>query len=111
MKSLITIAGVVLSLAAAWAQSQASASLRGVVTDPSGAIVPGALVQLRGPGGEQRSYTGGTGEYAFCSLRPGKYVAPVIVKGFSVTQRSDFDIAGPMTLDFQLSIADRKSVV
>jgi len=39
------------------AQTAATASLQGSVTDPSGASVPGALVQLRGPGGERRATT------------------------------------------------------
>src|SRR5438128_10617122 len=104
MTTLRSIAAIILSVAALSAQTQPTASLRGVVTDPSGAIVPGAMVQLRGPGGEQRSHTNETGEYSFASLRPGKYLARVIVKGFSVSQRSDFDIAGRITLDFQLSI-------
>src|SRR5437016_528176 len=111
MKNLITIAGLVLSLAGALAQAQPAASLRGVVTDPSGALVPGALVQLRGPGGEQRGQTNGSGHYTFASLRPGKDLVRVIVKGFSVTQRTDFDISGPTTLDLQLTIAAESQVV
>ena len=39
--------------------------LRGTITDPSGALVPGALVQLRGPGGEQRKTTGVDGSMRF----------------------------------------------
>ena len=37
--------------------AQEAPSLRGTVTDPSGAAVPGAVVQVRGPGGEQRART------------------------------------------------------
>ena len=39
-------------------QTPAGPALRGTVTDPSGALVPGALVQLRGPAGDQRKTTG-----------------------------------------------------
>ena len=88
MKSLRSISTVVLCLAV-WAVSLAAqttaAALKGVVTDPSGALVPGALVQLRGPGGEQRAKTDMSGLYSFPSLRPGKYLVRVIVKGFSVS--------------------------
>jgi hypothetical protein len=40
----------------------AGASLHGTITDPSGALVPEALVQLRGPGGEQRKTTDAAGQ-------------------------------------------------
>ena len=50
-----------------------TASLQGVVTDPSGAVVPGALVQLRGNGPEQRATTDVSGRYNFLSLGRGKY--------------------------------------
>src|SRR5579859_5500252 len=110
MKNLRIIVALALSLACAGAQTP-SASLHGVVTDPSGAVVPGALVQVRGPGGEQRSSTDQSGRYVFSSLRPGKYLVRVIVKGFSVSQKPNFDIAGPETLDVQLAIAAESQVV
>src|SRR6266446_10299458 len=115
MKSLRSFAAVVLSLAV-WAislaaQTPPAAGLRGVVTDPSGALVPGALVQLRGPGGEQRAKTDMSGQYVFPSLRPGKYLVRVIVKGFSVSQKPNFDIAGPESLDVQLTIAAESQVI
>src|SRR5258708_8745117 len=86
-------------------------SLRGVITDPSGASVPGALIQLRGPGGEQRARTDASGQYVFPSLRPGKYLVRVIAQGFTVTQRQNFEIAGPVTLDTQLTIQAESQVV
>ena len=50
--------------------AQAPASLRGTITDPSGALVPGALVQLRGPGPEQRATSDDKGQYSFATLAP-----------------------------------------
>src|SRR5215475_76033 len=88
-----------------------TASLRGVITDPSGATVPGALVQLRGPAGEQRARTDATGQYVFPSLRPGKYLVRVIAKGFTVTQKQNFAINGPATFDAQLTIQAETQVV
>ena len=94
---------------AAWAQT--SPALRGTITDPSGASVPGALVQLRGPGPELRATTDISGQYAFVSIRPGKYRLRVIAKGFSVTERRDLEITGPLTLDLQLTIQAGTQVV
>lgn len=98
------------ALSAAWGQTP-SASLRGTITDPSGASVPAALVQLIGPAGQQRATTDETGQYAFPSLRPGKYLVRVIAKGFSVSQRRDFEISTAATLDVQLDIETQTQVV
>lgn len=105
MLALALSAGVVL------AQAPAPTSLHGTVTDPSGALVPDALVQLRGPGGEQRIKTDSTGQYSFPSLRPGKYLVRVIAKGFTVAQRPDVNVTGAATLDVQLVIEAESQVV
>src|SRR5256885_2204387 len=114
MKRLRSISAIVVSLAV-WVISLAAqtppAALKGIVTDPSGALVPGALVQLRGPGGEQRAKTDMAGAYVFPALRSGKYLVRVIVKGFSVSQKPDFEITGPTSLDVQLVIAAEAEVV
>jgi hypothetical protein len=88
-----------------------AASLQGVVTDPSGAVVPGALVQLRGPGPERRATTGDSGRYQFTAVAPGKYTVRAIAKGFSVTLKRDVDLTSSQTLDFQLAIAGETQVV
>ena len=93
------------------AQAPPAPSLHGTITDPSGALVPGALVQLRGPGGEQRKSTDSTGQYTFPTLRPGKYNVRVLAKGFSPSGEQDFEIDGPATLDAQLVIEAETQVV
>src|SRR5262249_47453193 len=115
MKSLRSITALVLSFAACEfslaAQTAPAASLRGVVTDPSGALVPDALAQLRRPGGGQRPKTDSTGHNAFPALQPGKYLVRVIVKGFSVSQKPNVEVSGPVSLDVQLVIAAESQVV
>src|SRR5215472_8773724 len=86
-------------------------SLRGVITDPSGALVPGAMVQLRGPGGEQRRVSGPDGRYSFPVLRPGRYNVRYIARGFSVTEKRAIEINGPLVLDMQLSIGTEAQVI
>jgi len=112
MKRTLLLCLFLFCLAAAGlAQAPPAPSLHGVVTDPSGAVVPGALVQVRGPGGEQRQTTNDAGEYTFPSLRAGKYLLRVIAKGFSVTERQDFEITAPSTFDVQLTIKAEAQVV
>ena len=112
MRRVLLFCGSLLYLAAGgMAQAPAGPSLHGVVTDPSGALVPGAVVQLRGPGGEQRQNTGGAGGYSFPALRPGKYLVRVIAKGFTVSQKPDLEITAPTTLDVQLTIQAEAQVL
>jgi hypothetical protein len=88
-----------------------TASLRGTITDPSGALVPGALVQLRGPGPEQRATSDDKGQYSFATLAPGKYTVRIIAKGFTVGQKQGLEMTSPQTLDVQLTIEAESQVV
>ncbi|MGA3235649.1 MAG: TonB-dependent receptor [Bryobacteraceae bacterium] len=102
---------IVSSFALTLAAQTPPASLRGAVTDPSGASVPGAEVLLRGPGREQRAITDDKGQYSFLTLAAGKYAVRVSAKGFTVSEKQDYDIASPQTLDVQLTIATEAQVV
>ncbi len=92
-------------------QSTAAASLHGVVTDPSGALVPGAVVQLRGPGGQQVARTDGNGKYAFPVLKPGAYQVRVLAKGFAPHEEALAALTGETRLDTQLQIQSEAQVV
>jgi hypothetical protein len=87
------------------------ASLRGTITDPSGAVVSGAAIQLRGPAREQRAKSDSTGQYSFPELDPGKYQVRIIAKGFPVVSKKDFEIVQPRILDVQLAIHGEAQVV
>src|SRR5580693_8683524 len=51
-----------------------TASLRGLVTDESGAIVPAAAVRLTGPDKKPQTATADSnGAYSFAGLAPGDY--------------------------------------
>jgi hypothetical protein len=91
--------------------AQAQPGLRGVVTDPSGAAIRGAVVELRGPGGVRRTLTGGSGEYSFASLRRGKYEFGAAAKGFATAQRKELAIERPVTLDCRLAIRTEEQVI
>ena len=81
------------------------------MTDPSGASVPKALVQIVGPKGEQRQATGADGRYSFPVLPPGKYRVRFIAKGFTVGDKQGVEVTGPVTLDYQLTIEANAQVV
>ena len=82
--------------AAAWAQG----SLRGTVTDPSGAAVPNATVEIDGG---KRAHTGNSGEYSFVRVAAGKHVLKVAAKGFAKAD-GNVTVNGPTTFDVRLAI-------
>jgi hypothetical protein len=92
------------------ASSAYSQSLRGVVTDPSGAVVPDASVQLRGPS-DRRVRTKQTGEYTFPALQAGTYEVRVTAKGFATLVRRGLAIDRAATFDARLILRGEKQTV
>ena len=69
-------------LAAMAAFAQQTASLRGTLTDSSGAIIPAASVSLSGPSGKKTVQTQADGTYLFPGLPAGNYKVTVAYPGF-----------------------------
>ncbi|MFN7923185.1 MAG: carboxypeptidase regulatory-like domain-containing protein [Bryobacteraceae bacterium] len=97
---------------ASLALAQSTASLHGVVTDPSGATVPGATVTIRGSKGQQlRQTTTALGVYEFKAVPPGAYAIRVVKPGFAPYDVESIDVNGPLTFDMQLAIASEVQTV
>jgi hypothetical protein len=89
------------------ASAQSTLQIRGQVTDPSKAVIPGATVSLSGANDFLRSAsTDEQGRYTLTNLAPGKYVFRVSSTGFAPLERR-IDISGdrPITLDVALKLA------
>ncbi len=90
-----------------FAQS-ATTSLRGTVTDATGAAIPGANIKLSNPsvGFSTESTSGGHGEYSFQQLSPGDYTVIFVAPGFAqYTIKTTLQVAQPATANAKLSIA------
>ena len=87
---------------------QATTSLRGRVTDPSGAAVTGARCELTltATGATRQSTTDSTGEYQFSQLPPGEYALKVTGTGFSVAEKRGMNllVGQPATEDVLLTL-------
>lgn len=95
----------------AWAQST-TPGLRGHITDPSGAGVPGAQVRLRNSANrETRAITNDNGDYEFKSLIPGAYSIRVVKEGFSLYEVEQIDIRSALKFDVALTIAAEKQIL
>src|SRR5207244_3803658 len=69
-------------------------SITGKVTDPNGAIVPGATVTVQNvqTNVEATATTNDDGSYSFPVLLPGKYKLVVTKEGFKVEVRDQIEI-------------------
>ncbi len=80
-------------------------TLRGQVTDPSGAVVTNATVAVLVSGGQTHSATTSkTGGYEIGNLAPGKYTVTANAKGFAVFVQNDVDVAAGQVAQFNISL-------
>jgi hypothetical protein len=85
----------------------ASTSLRGVVKDPSGALVPGANVTIidKAKGKTFGATTNDAGFYVFTQIPPSRYTITVAANGFGNQSKSaELLVSQPATIDFTLTV-------
>src|SRR5205085_2507666 len=84
-------------------------SLSGNVTDPNGAALPGATVEIKNveTNAASTATTNEQGGYSFPLLQPGKYTMTVTAQGFNTVQREGIEIrvADKLTLDIPMQVA------
>ena len=71
-----------------------TATISGTVVDESGAAVPGATVELIGPGSKSPTVSGARGEYGFHNVAPGAYRVQATLVGFATATRNDIVVSG-----------------
>ncbi|WP_049761961.1 TonB-dependent receptor [Candidatus Korobacter versatilis] len=104
---------LILSLASAMAQTT-TGSLRGRVTDPSGAVVQNATVTASTADGKQSSAkTNAQGAYEVHGLAPGSYTVTITAKGFADDTESAVNVTAglPQQLDVAMQIEVEKQQV
>jgi hypothetical protein len=109
-----TLALVVCISANLCAQTANSGGLTGTLIDPSGYVVPRALLELKdtAKGTIQRTKTDAEGAYLFSFLSPGKYILKVTYQGFKTTAVPvNISPGPPGTLNVTLAIAPANTKV
>lgn len=94
--------------------AQGAGSLRGSVTDPSGAAILGASVLLAFPGGSSLSTQSGSGgSYQFPNIPAGIYSIRVSAAGFAPYNRPSVELAAGsvVTIDVRLPVASAQQEV
>ena len=106
---LLLIFAVELSCAPAHAEAGGtSSSITGTVTDPSGAVVPGATVEIRNPVSQytRTTTTGDAGKFSLSNIPLNPYHLTVTLAGFTpYVQDIDVRSAVPLTLKVNLKIS------
>ncbi|HLH44461.1 MAG TPA: carboxypeptidase regulatory-like domain-containing protein [Bryobacteraceae bacterium] len=108
------LAGCLSALAASSLLAQSTGSLRGQVTDPSGAGIPGATVTLTGPANTVKvATTDATGAYTIVGLPGGTFTVRVAAPGFNLFEKTNLElnVGRGATLDVPLTVAVEKQEV
>jgi len=109
------LACMLLCAIPSFAQVNATGTLLGTVTDPSGAVVPGAAVKATntGTGLVRESKSNDAGQYRFDLLPAGTYSVRVSMKGFAdeLIGKVELAVSQNTTVDAKLSPATQAEVV
>jgi hypothetical protein len=99
---------LVLSLAGVSFGQNASTSLRGLVTDPTGAAIPGATVAIvnSANGARVDAVTNTQGEYSLQQISPGTYKITATASGFGkFITTAQLLVAQPATVNMKLQVS------
>ena len=96
----VLAAALVLGPVSLFAQTT-TGTLRGAVRDASGAILPGATVEVTGAAGVQTTVADSNGQFRFPALTPGVYslkatlngFKSIVMEGLAVDVGRTFDVA------------------
>ena len=107
MRGLRTVALLIIVVAGTPAIVRAQASIAGVVTDTSGAVLPGVTVEVASPALIERvrsAVTNGTGQYEIINLPPGAYTVTFMLAGFNTLKREGIELTGAFTATVSASL-------
>ena len=111
----IAVPSIFLTSPQAWSQAtNTSGSIQGTITDPSGAILPGAKVVIANAGTKQSktTTTDSAGFYTSGPLTPGQYTITVTDSGFSQVQATaTVQISTISTNNYKLAVGSSAQVV
>ncbi|MBS1813539.1 MAG: TonB-dependent receptor [Acidobacteria bacterium] len=96
------------------AASAAAASMRGTITDPDQAVIPGATITLTPPKGKAIvAESGADGTYQISNIPNGTYNVTVTMPGFAtvVKQNAKFSTGQVMTMNVKMAIEEQATEV
>src|SRR5450432_4929084 len=110
-KSCFIFSIVALMVWSAPAQ-QTGGTLRGTMTDDSGAVIPAAKVTLTGVGAAKTAQTQADGTYVFQGLAPGQYTVHAAFPGFATVNKPvTIAAGGNAVVPIQMNVSAEKQEV
>ncbi len=108
---LLLLSALALFCAAGSAQ-QATGTIKGILTDDSGAVIPAANVALVTAGSTRTAQSQADGSYSFSGLTPGQYTVSISFPGFSPFSKGvTVSAGGTVQVPIQLAIRAEKQEV
>lgn len=115
LKYKLLLLPLILCLACMVASAQANSELTGIVTDQSGAVVPGAKIVITDPatGTSHTTVSGDTGLYNLPGLNPATYNMKVNAKGFEAFAQNGIvvNVSATMRADVKLTVGAETQTV
>jgi hypothetical protein len=115
MKTSVFLAACILLTAAAFAQTANTGTVLGVVKDPTGAVIPGAEVQLVDTAIQavRSTVANEAGRYSFTAVRPGQYSVSAAASGFhkAIVPSLTVEVSRSYTIDFELQVGQTSDQV
>ncbi len=112
MKKLAFAACLAASL---WAQTAGTGTVIGTVTDPTGAVVPAAKIELRDTATNtvRAAATNAAGQFSFVGVQPGTYAVKGAHPGFQemVVPQVAVEVGRSYTINLELRVGTAQSVV
>ncbi len=111
---LLSLLIVLMAMAVTALGQTATGSIRGIVSDPSKAIISGAKVNAtnKATGATRNANTNSAGEYQFSALSPGEYEIKVTMQGFKSELRPlTLQVGENLTVDFDLEVGQTTETV
>src|SRR5262245_66454939 len=93
-KALLLALALLVGFAPGLLAQTSTGNLYGTVTDESGAVLPGAAVNLTSEFGTRTSTSGAQGEFRFLQLERGKYKVTTSLAGFTSVSREVTVVTG-----------------
>ncbi len=88
--------------------------IRGIVSDATGAAIPGAAVRLENKqaGLARSTNADATGEYVFAALMPGQYEVRATAPGFrEMARQAELLVGRELTVSFQLEVGSEAQII
>ncbi len=112
--TVLVLAFSLMGISSVQAQTSTTGNIAGIVTDPTGAVVPGASVTLRNldTGNSTSKTSNAEGSYNFALLAPGNYSLSANATAFQgIVQKVTVALGASVTANLKLSISSQSETV